>query len=188
MVVYLTIFRNFSCPTATTIGPPPNSFKDSLPTCIDWSGITLLFPCARCACLDKQYIKLKISKCYSKCVHFGHYPCAEISSSNLTWKKLLATQEKICSARQKALEEVATTTAWLTWLEKQDNLLQKQAGKFLQTDIHDIEELEQLEEEELCQRKDAEHSAHLATTTETIPFGSPTANPLSKSQLNEILA
>jgi hypothetical protein len=45
-----------------------------------------------------------------------------------------------------------------------------------------------LEEEKLYQRKDAEHSTRLATTAKTIPFGSPTANPLSKSQLNEILA
>jgi hypothetical protein len=41
-----------------------------------------------------------------------------MSLSDLAWKKLLTTQEKIYSARQKALEEVATATTWLTWLEK----------------------------------------------------------------------
>jgi hypothetical protein len=37
-----------------------------------------------------------------------------MSLSDLAWKKLLATQEKIRSIRQKALEEVATATVWLT--------------------------------------------------------------------------
>jgi hypothetical protein len=66
-------------------------------------------------------------------------------------------------------------------LQKQQNLLKKYTGEFLQSDIKDVEELEKLEEEENHQREDAEHSACLAATAENILFGPPTSNPLSES-------
>jgi hypothetical protein len=61
--------------------------------------------------------------------------------SDLAWKKLLKAQNLLDK------QEEATLTKLLR-LWKQQNLLKKWAGKFLQTDIKDIEELERLEEEE----------------------------------------
>ena len=48
--------------------------------------------------------------------------------------------------------------ARLDCLEKQDDLLWKRAGEFIQTDIKDVEELEKLEkaEEEAKAKQDAE--------------------------------
>jgi hypothetical protein len=67
-----------------------------------------------------------------------------MSLSNLAWKKLLKAQNLLDKQEE-------ATLAKLLHLRKQQNLLKKQAGKFLQTDIKDIEELERLEEEENCQ-------------------------------------
>ena len=67
-----------------------------------------------------------------------------MSSSNLAWKKLLKAQNSLDKQEE-------ATLAKLLCLWKQQNLLKKWAGKFLQTDIKDVEELERLEEEENCQ-------------------------------------
>jgi hypothetical protein len=67
-----------------------------------------------------------------------------MSSSDLSWKKLLKAQNSLDKQEE-------ATLAKLLHLQKQQNLLKKQAGKFLQMDIKDVEELERLEEEENCQ-------------------------------------
>jgi hypothetical protein len=62
-------------------------------------------------------------------------------SSDLAWKKLLKAQNLLD-------EQEEATLAKLLRLRKQQNLLKKWAGEFLQMDIKDVEELERLEEEE----------------------------------------
>jgi hypothetical protein len=83
-----------------------------------------------------------------------------MASSDLAWKKLLAAQEKIRAQQKEARERMVEMMAKLDRLDKQDNLLRKRAGEFIQTDIKDVEELERLEEEE--ERKRAEGQKKLA--------------------------
>jgi hypothetical protein len=163
------------------MGFPSSISKTTLPDHIEKSGTLLLFPCEHCARLNKQCIKSIISKCCSECTHFNCCHYTEMSSSNLAWKKLLEAQNSLD-------EQEEATLAKLLRLRKQRNLLKKQAGEFLQTDIKDVKGLERLEEEENHQREDAEHSARLAATAESISFNPSTVGLLSKSQLNEILA
>jgi hypothetical protein len=89
------------------MGFPSGVSKTTLPDYIEKSGTLLLFLCKYCARLNKQCIKLIISKCYNKYTCFNCCYYTKMSLSDLAWKKLLEAQEKICFERQKALEEVA---------------------------------------------------------------------------------
>jgi hypothetical protein len=104
---------SFNTPTIAiiTMGFPFGVSKTTLPDHIEKSGTLLLFPYKYCAHLNKQYIKLIISKCYSECTYFNCCCYTKILLSNLAWKKLLEAQEKIYFERQKALEEVASLYA-----------------------------------------------------------------------------
>jgi hypothetical protein len=139
--VFLLFAFNTSFIAFIIMGFPSNISKTTLPNYIEKSGTLLLFPCKHCAHLNKQCIKSIISKYYSECTHFNCYYYTKISLSNLSWKKLLEAQNLLDKQEE-------ATLAKLLHLQKQQNLLKKQAGKFLQTDIKDIEELERLEEEE----------------------------------------
>jgi hypothetical protein len=123
------------------MGFPSGVSKTTLPDYIEKSGTLLLFPCEHYARLNKQCIKLIISKCCSECTRFNHCRCTKISLSDLAWKKLLKAQNLLD-------EQEEATLAKLLRLRKQRNLLKKQAGEFLQIDIKDVEGLERLEEEE----------------------------------------
>jgi peptidoglycan hydrolase CwlO-like protein len=79
-----------------------------------------------------------------------------MASSDLAWKKLVAAQDKIRLQRQEARARLLEAAARLDRLEKQDDLLRKRAGQFIQTDIKDVEELERLEEEEEKQKAEEE--------------------------------
>ncbi|EED14711.1 hypothetical protein TSTA_041870 [Talaromyces stipitatus ATCC 10500] len=66
--------------------------------------------------------------------------------SKLAWKRLTEAQEYLQEEEEQALTKILQ-------LWKQQKLLKKRAGEFLQRDIKDVEELEKLEEKEEEERK-----------------------------------
>ena len=135
-----------------------NIRKDNLINRIEQSGITLVFPCFRCAQQNKICIKSEISKRCNECVRSGRCKCVDMASSDLAWKKLLRAQEKIEADDDKLNAELEALLAKRARLHKQRKLLRKRAGEFIQTDIKDVEELEKLEqaEEEVKAKQAAE--------------------------------
>jgi PleD family two-component response regulator len=80
-----------------------------------------------------------------------------MASSDLAWKKLLKAQDEIRQRDREIQDQIAELLARQRRIRKQEDLLRKRAGQFIQTDIKDVEELEKLEEEE--ERKLAEEHA-----------------------------
>jgi pullulanase/glycogen debranching enzyme len=70
-----------------------------------------------------------------------NYYCVDIPISKLVWKYLTEAQEHFQEEEEQALAKIL-------YLRKQQKLLKKRAGEFLQKNIKDVEELEKLEEEE----------------------------------------
>jgi adenine-specific DNA glycosylase len=66
--------------------------------------------------------------------------------SESAWKRLNDAQERLQEEEEQAMAKILR-------LRKQQKLLKKRAGEFLQKDIKDISELEKLEEEEEKQRE-----------------------------------
>lgn len=131
--------------------------KNSLLSRIEQFGVACVLPCKRCGELGKTCIRAEFSKRCNECVRATNCRCVEMPVSELAWKRLTEAQERLQEEEEQALAKILR-------LRKQQRLLKKRAGEFLQKDIKDVEELEKLEEEE--ERKAAEDRAKQAAEQE----------------------
>jgi hypothetical protein len=93
--VFLVVSFQYSYIAIVTMGFPAGVSKTTLPNYIEKFGTLLLFPCERCAYLNKQCIKLIISKYYSECTCFNCCCYTKMLLSDLAWKKLLEAQNSL---------------------------------------------------------------------------------------------
>ena len=119
-----------------------------------------------------------------------------MASSDLAWKKLLSAQDKIRAQQKEARAKMLEVMAKLDRLDKQDTLLRKRAGEFIQTDIKDVEELEKREEEEERkraelekQRQEAEQQSKeiIAAASERAPFDSNAFDPFDPVLFDQLV-
>jgi len=119
---------------------------------IEKQGIVMASSCLRCSQSNRPCVKSdKSSKC-SECVRVGRRCVSESFVPRPEWNKLYRAQQKLEEDEKRALEEQIRISSQLLRLQKQKRFLKDRAGKFLQSDVESLEELEKLEEEEQRQR------------------------------------
>ncbi|QSS49023.1 hypothetical protein I7I53_09268 [Histoplasma capsulatum var. duboisii H88] len=104
-------------------------------------------PCNRCSLSGKKcVISSETACCCSECVCSDH-SCLFVTS-DLNWNKLVVAIDCIECEEAETHARVSELFAQLNCLEKQKKLLHSRAGKFLQSDMMTVEELEKEEQEE----------------------------------------
>jgi hypothetical protein len=112
--------------------------KNHLACCVEEQGFIIMLSCAHCTCLNKHCVKSPDSDCCGECICCGGVKCEEAPlPSTAAWSHLIQAQHSLCEEEETALNK-------LLHLCKQDCLLEKHAGDFLQHDIKEISELEEL--------------------------------------------
>jgi len=116
-------------------------------------------PCIRCSQSGRPCIKSENYKNCSECSKVGRRCAFDKSPSPQDWQRLWREQEKLESAEASVesevshlLSEMSRLSAKRQRLLKQKKFLKDRAGKFLQSDVESLEELEKLEEEEQRQK------------------------------------
>lgn len=125
-------------------------------------GFEMPRPCNRCSRSKKKCVILsKSARCCGECVRLGR-SCSFVTP-DLDWDKLVDATNRIEREEAETRARVSELFARLNRLEKQKNLLRSHAGKFLQSDLQTVEELEKQEEEEERNRRETENDQRLLT-------------------------
>ncbi|QSS50729.1 hypothetical protein I7I53_05845 [Histoplasma capsulatum var. duboisii H88] len=104
-------------------------------------------PCNRCSLSGKKCVISSETACRcSECVRSGH--SCSFMTSDLDWNKLVVAINHVEHEEAETHARVSELFARLNCLEKQKKLLRSRAGKFLQSDMTTVEELEKEEQEE----------------------------------------
>ncbi|QSS53701.1 hypothetical protein I7I53_01039 [Histoplasma capsulatum var. duboisii H88] len=104
-------------------------------------------PCNCCSLSGKKcVISSETARCCSECVRSGH--SCSFMTLDLDWNKLVVAIDRVEHEEAETRARVSELFAWLNCLEKQKKLLRSCAGKFLQSDMTTVEELEKEEQEE----------------------------------------
>ena len=99
----------------------------------------MVLSCARCTHLNKRCVKSPDSDRCGECIRCGGVKCEEAPlPSAAAWSRLIQAQRSLREEEETALNK-------LLRLRKQGRLLEKRAGDFLQHDIKEISELEELD-------------------------------------------
>lgn len=118
-------------------------------------------PCNRCRTSNRECIVSKDSKRCHHCVAQGK-SCSFITS-DLDWDKLVSASNRLEREEEELNERMAAMFARLNRIKKQRRLLQSRAGKFLQSDLRTVEELESQEEREEESRRQLENDQRLVS-------------------------
>ncbi|EEP78832.1 predicted protein [Uncinocarpus reesii 1704] len=94
-----------------------------------------------CVCSDKSI------KCF-KCCQLSYHCVVDSTPSDCDWQNLKAACNKLKLEETKAFKTVQAASAKLLYLQKQKHLLYDCAGKFLESGLQLLEELEHLKKKE----------------------------------------
>ncbi|QSS50319.1 hypothetical protein I7I53_10964 [Histoplasma capsulatum var. duboisii H88] len=104
-------------------------------------------PCNCCSLSGKKcVISSETARHCSECVRSGR--SCSFMTSDLDWNKLVVAVNHIEHEEAETRARVSELFTQLNHLEKQKKLLHSHAGKFLQSDMTTVEELEKEEQEE----------------------------------------
>ncbi|KAI1960190.1 hypothetical protein LOZ58_003909 [Ophidiomyces ophidiicola] len=164
---------------------------------IEEIGVIMSSHCLYCSQHDKECIHSeKLIKC-SKCCQLGCCCVINAGPSNHDWDKLHSeraklkaaeshTQAEICTAHAEmcaAQSSMASLFAKIDCFEQQRDFLESRAGKFLESEVKMIEELERLKEEE---KKRVAEQTEIQNLFASLDDFSP-ASSLSNSFINSVL-
>ncbi|KAI1966719.1 hypothetical protein LOZ58_000207 [Ophidiomyces ophidiicola] len=115
---------------------------------IEEIGVVMSSRCPYCSHHDKECIHSEKSIKCSECCRLGCRCITNSTPSDRDWQSLQAARDKLELEETKAFEAVQAASAKLLRLQKQKRFLRDRAGKFLESGLRSLEELERLEEEE----------------------------------------
>ena len=134
--------------------------KNRLAIRIQNSGAVMPRPCNNCSRSKKKCIvSSDSSRRCSECVRLSR-TCSFVTS-DLDWNKLVDATDRIEREEAEARAKVSEMFARLNRLEKQKKLLRSKAGKFLQSDVQTVEELEAQEQKEEEERQQVTNDQRL---------------------------
>ncbi|KAI1927453.1 hypothetical protein LOZ65_002344 [Ophidiomyces ophidiicola] len=127
---------------------------------IEEIGVIMSSHCLYCSQHDKECVCSEKSIRCSKCCQLGCHCVVNAGPSNHDWDKLHSKHAKLKAAESHTQTEICTTHAEMcaaqssmvslfakiNHLEQQCDFLESHAGKFLESEVKTIEELEHLEE------------------------------------------
>ncbi|KAI1932021.1 hypothetical protein LOZ66_006966, partial [Ophidiomyces ophidiicola] len=156
-------------------------------------GVIMSSHCLYCSQHDKECVRSEKSIRCSECCRLGRRCVVNAGPSDRDWDKLHSERAKLKAAESRTRAEIraaqssiASLFAKIDRLERQRDFLESRAGKFLESEVKTVEELEHLEEEEKKRvAEQAEVQSLFASLTDLSPSNS--FPELSDSFINSIL-
>ncbi|KAI1942818.1 hypothetical protein LOZ66_001226 [Ophidiomyces ophidiicola] len=149
--------------------------------------------CLYCSQHDKECVHSEKSIRCSKCCRLSHCCVVNAGPSDHDWDKLHSERAKLKAAESRTQAEIraaqssiASLFAKINRLERQRDFLESRAGKFLESEVKTIEELEHLEEEEKKRVAEQTEIQDLFASLNDFPPTSSLSN-FSNSFINSVL-
>ncbi|KAI1932027.1 hypothetical protein LOZ66_006960 [Ophidiomyces ophidiicola] len=160
---------------------------------IEEIGVIMSSCCLYCSQHDKECVHSEKSIRCSECCRLGHCCVVNAGPFDRDWDKLHSERAKLKAAESRTRAEIraaqssiASLFAKIDRLERQRDFLESRAGKFLESEVKTIEELEHLEEEEKKRVAEQTEVQNLFASLNDFPPTSPLPN-FSNSFINSVL-
>ncbi|KAI1912279.1 hypothetical protein LOZ65_006012 [Ophidiomyces ophidiicola] len=167
---------------------------------IEEIGVIMSSCCLYCSQHDKECVRSEKSIRCSECCRLGRRCVVNAGPSDRDWDKLHSERAKLKAAESRTRAEIraahaemcaaqssmASLFAKIDRLERQRDFLESRAGKFLESEVKTIEELERLEEEEKKRVAEQTEVQNLFASLDDFPPTSSLSN-FSDSFINSVL-